>query len=121
MGGSEGNWESQGGMMREGDKEQGEKDDALVESWEGFSIWGGEKYGDDEQFGVIENINWKIINIRRNMRRKTKEWLFVPAVETDEGRRAHWGALLSSTTADEQIWHVLSQSNNSLHFQVLQE
>lgn len=31
-----------------------------------------EKDGDDEHFKVIENVNWKMINMGRNMRRKTK-------------------------------------------------
>lgn len=54
MCGGGGNWESQGvWCRREEDKEIGEKDDALVESWE-------EKDGDDEQFKVIETRKWEI-------------------------------------------------------------
>ncbi len=44
MGGSEENWGSQGVRCRwEEDKEKGEKDDALFESLEGFSLWGKEE------------------------------------------------------------------------------
>jgi len=52
-----------------------------------------ENHGDESQF-----VDCKMINMGGNTRRKTKERL--PAVETDEARRAHRRAFLSSMTAN---------------------